>query len=263
MVCDLDAVGARQRRILVIDIDLSSVILQNQYGAADKIIIRSRVGQKDIFSRKTKRFFKKGFSCRSATPFSELCVSGKLRHTHALSLRGGMKTIPVIAIAACLGLASCIIDSGAGPEYYKTVSWIAQDTKIFKRHYPSKEYQYAITDGLGAAGAYRDIDVSAYDVVAWIKTYNEDVSDNAAMVAGHFLQHEIAMSRGLLTADGAYEALRDGIKEGFSGLSHEQYQLEQQRRFAQANYWLTHHYTQQQIQADLRGVPRSTIESMK
>jgi len=172
-----------------------------------------------------------------------------------LPKRGGMKTIPVIAMAAGLGLASCIVDSGAGPEYYKTVSWIAQDTKIFKRHYPSKEYQYAVTDGLGAAGAYRDIDVSAYDVVAWIKTHYDDVSDNAALVAGHFLQHEIDMSRGLLTADGAYEALRDGIKEGFSGLSHEQYQSDQQRRFAQANYWLTHHYTQQQIEADLRGVP--------
>jgi hypothetical protein len=77
-----------------------------------------------------------------------------------------MKTIPVIAIAACLVLAACVIDPGAGPEYYKTVSWIAQDTKIFKKHYPGKEYQYAVDDGLGAAGAYRNVDVSAYDVVA-------------------------------------------------------------------------------------------------
>jgi hypothetical protein len=135
--------------------------------------------------------------------------------------------------------------------------------QIFKRHYPSKEYQYAVDDGLGAAGAYRNIDVSAYDVVAWIKTHNDDISDDAALVAGHFLQHEIDISRGLLTPDGAYEALRDRIQEGFSGLSHEQYQLDQQRRLTQANYWLQHHYTQQQIEADLRGVPRSTIETMK
>jgi hypothetical protein len=208
--------------------------------------------------------FSREHSARNPQAFGATAQSASVESVMSvgriLSKRGG---ISVIALVACLGLGSCVIDPGAGPEYYKTVSWIAQDTKIFKRHYPSKEYQYAVDDGLGAAGAYRDIDVSAYDVVAWIKTHYNDVSDNAALVAGHFLQREIEVSRGLLTADGAYDALRDGIKEGFSGLSHEQYQLDQQRRLTQANYWLTHHYTQQQIEADLRGVPRSTIETMK
>jgi probable HAF family extracellular repeat protein len=35
-----------------------------------------------------------------------------------------MKAIPVIVIAECLGLASCVVDSGAGPEYYQTVHWM-------------------------------------------------------------------------------------------------------------------------------------------
>jgi hypothetical protein len=121
-----------------------------------------------------------------------------------------MKSIPVIVTKAFLGLASCVVDPGAGPDYYKTVFWITSDTRLFKKVHPGKEYQYAITDGLDAAGEYRDIDVTAYDVFNWIKTHNEDVSDNAAMVVGRFLQHEIEMSKGLLTSDGGYEALRKG-----------------------------------------------------
>jgi hypothetical protein len=168
-----------------------------------------------------------------------------------------------VLLGTFLTLASCVVDPGAGADYYKTVGWIASDTKIFKRYFPGKQYQYAVEDGTGAAGAYRNIDVTEYDVANWIKVRNDDVSDRAAFVAGHFLAREIEMSKGLLTADGAYEALRDGIDEGFSGLSHEEYQKDRQRRGAQASYWLQHHYTQQQIEADLRGVPRSTIEAMK
>lgn len=149
-------------------------------------------------------------------------------------------------------LASCVIDPSAGPEYNQTVHWIASDTKIYKKYFPAKEYEYALDDGLGAAQAYQNIDVTQYDVFNWIKTHYDDVSDKAAFVAGHFLQREIQNSKmGNLTAEASYEALSDGVKEGLSGLTHEQYQQSSALRLAEGKYWLKHHETWQQQQADL------------
>jgi hypothetical protein len=79
-----------------------------------------------------------------------------------------------IAIYLCFGaFTSCASPSiTSDPDYQRTVGWITQETRIFERHFPGKEYEYAISDGLAAARAYQNIDVTALDVVAWIQTHH-------------------------------------------------------------------------------------------